>query len=131
MAARQEQHRDGLCYLGDFQGAQSVHGQQGAASTRRGAYPAGLEANGTDSKPTLASLDDFPTSRFQYRPSATSAVTVATTSSLSGSNWWSTPPTWGDDYFDWDEGGGGLQPSNFKGALDPNGSTITVGVLNP
>jgi hypothetical protein len=101
------------------------------AGTLRGAYTPGFEGNGTDAKPALPSLDDFPDSRFLYRPSATSAVTVATSTSLSSANWWSTPPSWGDDYFGWSAGGGSLAPSAWKGALDPNGSTITVGVLNP
>ena len=39
-----------------------------ASGAKRGAYSAGFENNGTDTKPTLPSLDDFPNSRFQYRP---------------------------------------------------------------
>lgn len=101
------------------------------AGSQRGAYSDGLEGNSTDTKPTLATIDDFPTSRFQYRPGATSAVTVAASGSLSGEDWWSTPPTWGDDYFSWSAGGGTLEPDAFKGALDPSGSTLPVGVQTP
>lgn len=105
------------------------------SGTERGAYTPGFENSSTDSKPTLPSLDGFDFTsdgqRFDYRPSPTAAVTVATTSSPSGEDWWTTPPTWGDDFFGWDAGGGDLAPSNWKGALDPNGSTINIGVLNP
>lgn len=97
----------------------------------RGAYSPGFDGNSTDTKPTIPTIDDYPTSRFNYRPSPTGAVTVATSSSLSGTNWWTTPPTWGTTYFNWSAGGGSLAPSPWKGALDPNGSTMTVGVQNP
>jgi hypothetical protein len=99
--------------------------------SKRGAYSPGFEGNGTDTKPTLPSLDNFPTDRFKYRPSATSAVTTATSASLSGANWWSTPPSWGAAYFPWNDGDKTLAPSGWKGALDPNGSTMLVGVQNP
>jgi hypothetical protein len=99
-------------------------------NTSKGIYAPGFEANGTDTKPTLPSLDNFPTDRFKYRPSATSAVTTATTSSLSGVNWWSTPPTWGSA-FPWNDGEKTLAPSPWKGALDPNGTTMPVGVQDP
>jgi hypothetical protein len=102
------------------------------SGSRRGAYSPGVDGNSTESKPTLPSIDNYPTDRFKYRPSPTTAVTVATSGSLSGSNWWSTPPSWGDDYFPWNDTESGclLAPSGFKGALDPNGATINVGVLN-
>jgi hypothetical protein len=95
--------------------------------TRRGAYAPGFENSGTDTKPTLASLDNFRAGRFQYRPTAQTQVTTATTSSLSGENWWTNGPSWGGGYFAWI----GLAPSNWKGALDPSGSSMTVGVQNP
>jgi Concanavalin A-like lectin/glucanases superfamily len=102
-----------------------------AFQTSKQRYAPGFEANGTDTKPTLPSLDNFPTDRFKYRPSPTAAVTTATTSSLSGANWWSTPPSWGASFFPWNDGEKTLAPSNWKGALDPNGSTLPVGVQNP
>jgi hypothetical protein len=101
------------------------------AGTRRGAYPPGFEGNSTETKPTMPSLDNFPADRFKYRPSPTSAVTTATVSSLSGANWWNTPPSWGAAYFPWNDGENTLAPSAWKGALDPNGSTMPVGVQNP
>ncbi len=96
----------------------------------RGAYAPGFEANGTDRKPSLASLDQFPARRFNYRPAATTEVTVATDKSLSGANWWSTPPAWGTA-FPWNDGSEALAPSPWKGALDPKGTGMTVGVLDP
>jgi hypothetical protein len=102
-----------------------------ASGEDRGAYTPGFEGNGTDVKPTMPSLDDFPASRFNYRPTATAAVTVATTTSLSGVNWWSTPPSWGATYFPWNDGAMTLAPSAWKGALDPSGMTMPVGVQNP
>jgi hypothetical protein len=101
------------------------------SGSKRGAYPPGFENSSTDSRPTLPSLDDFPGSRFLYRPTAQTQVTTATTGSLSGADWWSTPPSWGAQFFSWSAGGGSVAPSGWKGALDPNGSTITVGVLDP
>jgi hypothetical protein len=56
------------------------------SGSKRGAYSPGFGGNGTESKPTLPSLDNFPSDRFKYRPSATSALTTATTSSPSGAN---------------------------------------------
>lgn len=97
----------------------------------RGAYSPGFDGNSTDSKPTLAALDSYPTDRFKYRPSATSVVTIAASGSLSGANWWSTPPSWGAIYFPWNDGERTLAPSAWKGSLDPNGSTLPVGVQNP
>jgi hypothetical protein len=102
-----------------------------SSGSLRGAYLPGFENSGTEAKPTLPSLDNFPADRHKYRPSATNAVTTATTSSLSGANWWSTPPTWGATYFPWNDGEKMLAPSGWKGALDPNGSTLPVGVENP
>jgi len=94
----------------------------------RGPYAPGFEAHGTDVRPSLASLDDMTSQRFNYRPSPTAAVTVATDTSLSGEDWWSgSGPSWGKDYFPWE----GLAPNPWKGALDPNGTEMTVGVLNP
>jgi hypothetical protein len=101
------------------------------SGSRRGAYAPGFEGNSTEAKPTLPSLDNFPSDRFQYRPSATSAVTTATDDSLSGEDWWSTPPTWGGNYFPWDDGERRLAPSPWKGALDPNGNILPIGVQNP
>jgi hypothetical protein len=101
------------------------------SGVRRGAYAPGFDGNSTDSKPTLPSIDDYPNSRLNYRPSPTSVVTTATTSSLSGVNWWTTPPTWGATYFSWNDGARTLAPSPWKGALDPNGTTMIVGVQNP
>jgi hypothetical protein len=101
------------------------------SGARRGAYAPGFDGNSTDGKPTLPSIDDYPNSRFNYRPAATSVVTTATASSLSGANWWSTPPTWGATYFPWNDGEKSLAPSPWKGALDPNGTTLPVGVQNP
>ena len=102
-----------------------------SSGARRGAYADGFDGNSTESKPTIPTIDNYPADRFNYRPSPTAAVMVATTSSLSGADWWTTPPTWGADYFSWSAGGGSLAPSAWKGALDPNGTTIEVGVLNP
>jgi hypothetical protein len=103
-----------------------------AGGSFRAAYAAGFDGNSTDAKPTLPSIDDYPTSRFQYRPAPTTAVTTAASSSLSGANWWSgLGPTWGRDYFPWNDGAMTLEPSAWKGALDPNGSTMPVGVQNP
>ena len=55
------------------------------------AYSPGFLNSASDTKPTLASLDDFPASRFQYRPAAETQVTTATTASLSGADWWTVP----------------------------------------
>ena len=101
------------------------------AGAERAAYAPGIEGNSTDVKPTLPSLDNFPADRLKYRPAATAAVTTATSTSLTGANWWTSPPTWGDDYFPWNDGEKTLAPSNWKGALDPNGTTMPVGVQNP
>jgi hypothetical protein len=98
---------------------------------RRGSYAPGFDGNSTDSKPTLPSIDDYPSSRFDYRPAPTPVVTAATASSLSGTNWWSPPPSWGATYFPWDDGEKTLAPSPWKGALDPNGTTMPIGVQNP
>jgi hypothetical protein len=97
----------------------------------RGAYAPGFDGNSTETKPTLPSIDNYPADRFKYRPSATSEVTTATTSSLGGANWWSTPPTWGTTHFPWNDGEKTLAPSAWKGALDPGGTTSPVGVQNP
>lgn len=103
-----------------------------SAGSVRSAYSPGIEGNSTDAKPTLPSLDNFPAARFKYRPSPTSAVTVATSGSLSGANWWSgLGPSWGRSYFPWNDGAMTLAPSPWKGALDPNGTTMPVGVQNP
>ena len=108
-----------------------VHAEFGhskLSGQRRAAYPDGWEGNSTMTKPTIGSIDNYPAERFNYRPAPTSAVTVATSSSLSGVNWWSNlGPTWGRTYFPWT----GLAPDGWKGPLDPNGSTMTVGVQNP
>ncbi len=99
----------------------------------KAAYAPGFEAHGIDAKPTLASIENFPADRFKYRPAPGAEVTTATSTSLSGENWWSTPPTWGrtvgaeNEELPWD----GLAPSAFKGALDPNGTEINVGALSP
>ena len=71
----------------------------------RAAYSPGIEGNSTDAKPTMPSLDNFPADRFKYRPSPTSAVTVATSASLSGANWWSASRRVGArQYFPWNDG---------------------------
>jgi hypothetical protein len=101
------------------------------SGTLRGAYAAGWEGNSTMTKPTLPALDNWPAERFQYRPAATSSVTTAASGSLNGQNWWTSPPTWGDDYFPWNDGEMTLAPSAYKGPLDPSGDTIPVGVQNP
>jgi hypothetical protein len=101
------------------------------SGARRAAYAPGFDGNSTDSKPSLPSIDDYPNSRFSYRPAANSVVTVATSTSLSGTNWWSTPPSWGATYFPWEDGEKTLAPSAWKGALDPSGVTMPVGVQNP
>ena len=102
------------------------------SGTYRPAYSPGWEANSTDTKPIMATIDDFPNSRLTgYRPEPTSAVTVAASGSLNGRNWWTTLPTWGDEYFPWDDGAITLAPDAWKGALDPSGSTMPVGVQNP
>jgi hypothetical protein len=102
------------------------------SGARRGAYTPGFEANSTDAKPTLPSLDDYPNSQFDYRPEPAAAVTASTTSSLSGADWWSGDgPAWGRDYFPWSSGERTLAPSGWKGALNPNGETMPVGVQNP
>ena len=99
-----------------------------AAGAVRAAYSPGIEGNSSDTRPVIPSLDNFPADRFKYRPSPTAAVTTATTASLSGANWWSgLGPAWGRDYFPWD----GLAPSPWKGALNPNGTTIPIGVQDP
>ena len=102
-----------------------------SGGTYRGAYSAGFDGNSTDTKPNLASIDNYPIERFQYRPAVTAAITVAKSGSLSGANWWTTPPTWGDAYFSWNDGTITLAPSPWKGPLDPNGTTLPVGVQNP
>ena len=101
------------------------------SGVRRGAYAPGWEGNSTMTKPTIPSLDDWPNNRLHYRPAATSAVTTASNGSLNGQNWWSTPPSWGTEHFGWTINGFGLAPDNWKGPLDPNGSTMPVGVQNP
>jgi Concanavalin A-like lectin/glucanases superfamily len=102
------------------------------SGARRGAYTPGFEANSTDAKPTLPSLDDYPNSQFDYRPEPAAAVTASTTSSLTGADWWSGDgPAWGRDYFPWSSGERTLAPSGWKGALNPNGETMPVGVQNP
>jgi Concanavalin A-like lectin/glucanases superfamily len=101
------------------------------AGAVRAAYSPGIEGNSTDVKPTMPSLDNFPADRFKYRPSTQTQVTTATSSSLSGANWWSPAPSWGATYFPWNDGAMTLAPSAWKGALDPNGSTNPVGVQNP
>ena len=101
------------------------------SGSKRGAYAAGWEGNSTTTKPLIPTIDNYPTDRFNYRPLATAAVTVAASGSLNGQNWWTTPPTWGDDYFPWNDGDFTLAPDAFKGPLDPNGSTMPVGVQNP
>jgi len=93
----------------------------------KAAYGPGFEAHSTDSKPALPSIDNFPTDRYKYRPSPAATVTTATSTSLSGEDWWSTPPSWGREPFPWD----GLAPSSWKGAMEPDGAAITVGVLKP
>ena len=99
---------------------------------RRPAYAPGWEANSTMTKPTMGTIDNYPAERFTgYRPAATSAVTVASGGSLNGQNWWTTPPSWGATYFPWNDGEMTLAPSAYKGPVDPNGSTMSVGVQNP
>jgi Concanavalin A-like lectin/glucanases superfamily len=111
--------------------AEFEHSKLGGA--RRGAYAPGFDGNSTDVKPNLPSIDNYPIDRFSYRPAPTSAVTVASSGSLSGTNWWSTAPIWGDDYFPWNDTERGclLTPDPWKGPLDPTGSTMPVGVQNP
>ena len=102
------------------------------SGSKRIAYAPGWNGNSTDSKPTLPSIDNYPTDRFNYRPSATSEVTVATSGSLSGTNWWTSPPSaWGATYFSWTDSGLTIAPNGWKGALDPSGSELPVGVQNP
>lgn len=101
------------------------------SGSRRSAYPPGFEANGTDARPELPSFANFPNERFNYRPAPSSAVTTASAESLSGEEWWSgSGPNWGR-VFPWNEGEQTLAPSRWKGALDPNGSSMTVGVQKP
>ena len=101
------------------------------SGVRRPAYTPGWEGNSTMVKPVIGALDDRVNSRFDYRPQATAAVTVAASGSLNGQDWWTTPPTWGDDYFAWDEDGLSLEPDPWKGPLDPSGSSFPVGVQKP
>jgi hypothetical protein len=101
------------------------------SGTYRVAYSPGFDGNSTETKPTIPTIDNYPVDRFKYRPAATSAVTTAKTGSLSGANWWTTPPTWGATYFPWNDGAITLAPSPWKGPLDPNGTTLPVGVQNP
>lgn len=106
------------------------HSKQGGIY--RSAYGPGWEGNGTDDKPSIGTIDNYPADRFTgYRPLATAAVTVGSSGSLNGANWWNSTPTWGDDYFPWNDGEMTLAPGNFKGPLDPNGLTMPVGVQNP
>jgi hypothetical protein len=97
---------------------------------KREGYAPGFEANGTTTAPTMPSFNNINTSRLRYRPSPNSVVTVATSTSLSGANWWSNP-SWGDDFFNWNDGEKTLAPSPWKGALNPNGSTLPIGVQDP
>ncbi len=107
-----------------------THSKQSGAY--RAAYTDGFDGNSTDTKPTIPTIDNYPVDRFQYRPAATVAVTDAAVGSLSGAEWWSgLGPTWGRDYFPWNDGVITLVPDAWKGPLDPNGSTLPVGVQNP
>jgi hypothetical protein len=101
--------------------------QSKASGSERAAYSPGIEGNSTDVKPTMPSLDNFPADRLKYRPTAQTQVTTASSGSLSGANWWTTPPSWGVAYFNWN----GLAPNAWKGALNPNSSALPVGVQNP
>ena len=95
-------------------------------------YRPGFEANGSDERPDMPAVTDFPFGRFGYRPAPTAAVTVAASGSLSGADWWSgAGPSWGREYFPWSDGATSLAPSPWKGALDPNGVTMPVGVQHP
>ena len=102
------------------------------SGARRAAYTPGVEGNSVQiapgSQPPLATVSSWPTQRLTgYRPSAVSSITTAASGSLNGQNWWGTPPTWGTENFNW----AGLAPSPYKGPLDPNGTTMPVGVQNP
>jgi hypothetical protein len=77
-----------------------------------------FEPNGVEGKPTMPSLDNFPTDRRKYRPSANSNVTTAYTNQT-------TSPA-GESMASWP-----ARPSPWKGALDPNGTAMLVGVGNP
>ena len=102
------------------------------SGTWRPAYSPGFEGNSTQTAPSIPSRNDWPNNRFQYRPAATSAVTVASNGSLNGQNWWiGLGPSWGRAYFPWNDGAMTLAPDAWKGPLDPNGSTMPIGVQNP
>ena len=69
----------------------------------------------------------FPSSQLDYRPQAL-AVVGAPATPPSETNWWSSPG--------WTSYGAtatpfNMAPSAWKGALDPSGSTVPVGVQNP
>ena len=102
-----------------------------SSGSLRAAYAPGVEGNSTDADPQISAITNWPADRFNYRPPSISAITTAASGSLNGQNWWTTPPTWGVDYFPWNDGAFLLAPNNFKGPLDPSGATMPVGVQNP
>jgi len=109
-------------------GSSVFYGSAYWTESKNTGYAPGWETNGSDADPQIPSVSGtFPANRMDYRPQNT-AATAGTSSSLSGTNWWSAAPwtSYGATPVAWD-----LAPSPYKGALDPNGTDMTVGVLNP
>jgi hypothetical protein len=101
-----------------------IQTRQGSTLTERAtlaaaksAYPQ-FEPNGVEAKPIIASLDNFPADRLKYRPAANSDVLTAYSNQT-------TSPA-GESMSGWP-----AKPSPWKGALDPNGTTVPVGVQKP
>jgi hypothetical protein len=78
-------------------------------------YGPGFEANGFEFKPTFGTIDDFPAARLSYRPAPHQNLNTGQTSSLAGESTSGWP----------------AQPSNWKGPLDPHGTTMPISVQNP
>ncbi len=81
------------------------------------AHP-GIEPHGVEAKPAIPTIDNYPDGRYKYRPTADANVTSAYTGQANS-------PA-GESMAAWP-----AQPSPWKGALDPNGTDMTVGVRNP
>jgi hypothetical protein len=101
--------------LANFRNNVFSGGSGGHFNLSKSIYAPGFEANSFEFKPTMASIDSFPANRLDYRPSPHANRTTGKTTSLSGESTAGWP----------------AQPSNWKGALDPAGTTMPVGVQNP
>ena len=92
----------------------------------------GWEQNGSDDNPRIPSVDSFPAQRMDYRPqNAQTGVATAPSVTAGGNAWYGTGTTPGWSNYGATQVPWNWAPSPWRGALDPAGTDMPIGVQRP